>query len=255
LEILNNPSLALFGNFSPAELTRYEKQLNLIDWGLSAQEKLKNSRVFIAGAGGLVSAAAFNLVAAGVGHLKVVDTQRVSLQDLGDQMLYRERDLNKQKVSVLKQRLREANPFSEIECLERQISDHNVLRITRETDLLLADLSEVQTASILNRAAIRTGLPLLLAWIQGMQGFITTLKPGQGLCLECSALKDRLSSYPAMMAPMSNVIGGLMALEALRILGGSGPVLFERLFGYDADLCRCLEERIKKQKECMVCLT
>jgi molybdopterin-synthase adenylyltransferase len=255
LEILNNPAVALFGNLSPAELARYEKQLLLADWGLAAQEKLKNSRVFIAGAGCLVSATAFNLVAAGVGHLRVVDDQRISLQDLGNQMLYRERDLNKHKVSVLRQRLQEANPFSEIECLEKKISEHNVLKITREADLLLVDLNEVQTASVLNRAAIRTGLPLLLAWIQGMQGFITTLKPGQGLCLECTTLKERLSSSPALMVPMSNVIGGLMALEALRILGGLGPVLLDRLFGYDGDLCHCLEERIKKQNECLVCLT
>jgi molybdopterin-synthase adenylyltransferase len=255
VEILKNLPLALFGNLSPAELTRYEKQLRLEDWGLTAQEKLKNSRVFIAGAGGLVTAAALNLVAAGVGHLRVVDSERVSLQDLGDQMLYRERDLNKSKVSVLRQRLQEANPFSEIECLERNISEHNVIKITQESDLLLADLNEAQTASALNRAAIRSRLPLLVAWIKGMQGFITTLQPGQGLCLECSALKERLSKATALLAPMSNVVGGLMALEALRILGGSGPILLERLFGYDGDLCHCLEERIKKQKECSVCLT
>jgi molybdopterin/thiamine biosynthesis adenylyltransferase len=255
VEILKNLPMALFGTLSPAELTRYEKQLRLADWGLSAQEKLKNSRVFIAGAGGLVTAAAFNLVAAGVGHLRVVDAERVSLQDLGDQMLYRERDLNKSKVSVLRQRLQEANPFSEIECLERSISEHNVMKITQEADLLLADLNEAQTATALNRAAIKSRLPLLLAWIKGMQGFITTLKPGPGLCLECSALKERLCSSAALLAPMSNVVGGLMALEALHILGGSGPILLERLFGYDGDLYHCLEERVKKQKECSVCLT
>jgi molybdopterin/thiamine biosynthesis adenylyltransferase len=55
------------------------------------------------------------------------------------------------------------------------------------------------------------------------------------------------------MAPMSTVLGGLMALEAMRILSGSGPMLLERLFGYDAELCHCLEEPIKRKKECPVC--
>jgi adenylyltransferase/sulfurtransferase len=255
LEIVNKPPLALFGTLSPAELTRYEKQLHLAEWGLAAQEKLKSSRVFIAGAGGFLSAAAFNLVIAGVGHVRVVDSQRVSLQDLGDHMLYRERDLDKPKVPVLRQRLQEANPFSEIECLERKISEHNVLRLIRETDLLLADLHEAQTATVLNRAAIKAEVPLLLAWMQGMKGFITTLKPGQGLCLECTDLKKRLNSSPAWLVPMSNVVGALMALEALRILGGLGPALLNHLFGYDGDLCHCLEERVKKQRECLVCLT
>jgi molybdopterin/thiamine biosynthesis adenylyltransferase len=253
LEILKNLPLALFGALSPAEMTRYDKQLRLADWGVLSQEKIKNSTVFIAGAAGLVSAAAFNLVAAGVGHIRIVDSQRVSLQDLGDQMIYRERDLNKSKVAVLRQRLQEANPFSEIDCLERKISDHNILKIAQGADLLLADLNELQTASVLNRAAIKIKIPLLLAWIQEMRGYITTLKPGQGLCLDCTSLRDKIITSKATMAPMSTVMGGLMALEALRILGGAGPVLLERLFGYDGDLCHCLEEIVKKKTECIIC--
>jgi molybdopterin-synthase adenylyltransferase len=194
LEIYKNLPLALFGTLSPAEMTRYEKQLSLADWGVTSQEKIKNSTVIIAGAAGLVSAAAFNLVAAGVGHVRIVDSQRVNLQDLGDQMLYRERDLNKSKVAVLRQRLQEANPFSEIDCLERKVSDHNILRIAQGADLLLADLNEQHIASVLNRAAIKIKIPLVLAWVQGMRGYIITLKPGQGLCLECSSLPEKIST-------------------------------------------------------------
>lgn len=253
LEILKNLPLALFGSLSPAELTRYDKQLRLTDWGLAAQEKLKTSRVFIAGAGGLVSAAAFNLVAAGVGHLRIVDPARISLQDLGDQMIFRERDLNKPKVTVLQNRLREANPFADIESLERKISDHNITKITQGADLLLVDLNEGQTAQILNRAALKIQNPLVLGWTQEMRGYLITLKPGQGLCLDCTNLPDRACNSKALMAPMSTVMGGLMALEALRILGGSGPVLWDRLFGYDGDLCHCLEEPLKRKKECPIC--
>ena len=194
MEILKNLSLALFGNLSPAELTRYDRQLRLADWGVTAQEKLKTSTVFIAGAAGLVSAAAFNMVTAGVGHVRIVDAQRVSLQDLGDQMLFRERDLNKPKAAILRQRLQEANPFSEIACLERKISDHNILKIAQGADLLLADLNEPETAAVLNRAAIKIKIPLLLAWIQEMRGYIITLKPGQGLCLNCTSLMDKTSN-------------------------------------------------------------
>ena len=253
MELPNHLPLALFGNLSPAELARYEKQLRLPDWGLEAQQKLKTSKVFIAGADGLASAAAFNLVAAGVGHLRLVDAQRVTLPDLGDQILYREKDLNKPKASVMRQRLREANPFANVEALERNISDHNAVKIIQGADLLLADLRNSQTALVLNRAAIKCQIPLVLAWTQEMRGYIVTLKPGRGLCLECTSLKDRVNGCGALMAPMSTVLGGLMALEALRILGGPGPVLLERLFGYDGDLCHCLEEPIRRKRECLVC--
>ena len=245
--------MALFGNLSPAELTRYEKQLRLADWGLTAQEKLKNSRVFIAGAGGLVSAAAFNLVAAGVGHLRVVDAQRVCLQDLGDQMLFRERDLNKPKVAVLHQRLQETNSFSEITCLERKISDQNILKIAQGVDLLLADLNELQTAAVLNRAAIKIKGPADLGLDSGNAGIYYHPESQPRTLLGLTSLHERTSQSKARLAPLSSVMGGLMALEALRILGGAGPVLLERLFGYDGDLCQCLEEIVKKKTECIIC--
>ncbi len=253
MDILKNLPISLFGNLSPAELARYSKQLLLPDWGVAAQEKIKAAKVFIAGAGGLVSAAAFNLVAAGVGSLRVVNAQRVCLQDLGDQLLYRERDLNKPKVPVLRSRLQEANPFSAVEGLERKISDHNALKLIKGADLLLADLSDAQTAAVLNRAALKARIPLVLAWIHNMRGYITTLKPGQGLCLECTSLTERLHTSQASMAPMGAIVGGLMALEALRILGGPGPALWNRVFGYDGDVCQCLEEPLRRQKECGVC--
>jgi molybdopterin/thiamine biosynthesis adenylyltransferase len=254
LESLRNLSFLLFDSLSPAELTRYDKQLHLKDWGLAAQKKLKTSSVFVAGTGGLVTAAAFNLVASGVGHLKMVDAERVSLKDLDDQIIYRKSDLNKPKVSVVRQQLQEANPFSRIEGLERKISDQDAVNLTHGADLLLADLNEVQNASVLNWAAIKCQIPLLLSWTKGMRGYIITLKPGQGLCLDCTSMTEWANtSDTALLAPMSTIMGGLMALEALRILGGPGPVLLERLFVYDGDLGQSIEKPIRRKKKCVVC--
>jgi molybdopterin/thiamine biosynthesis adenylyltransferase len=168
-------------------------------------------------------------------------------------MLYRERDLNKAKVAVLHQRLQEANPFSEIDCLERKISDQNIVKIAQGADVLLADLNELQTAAVLNRAASKIKIPLILSWVREMRGFITTLNPSRGLCLECTSLPERTGQSKALLAPMSSIMGGLMALEALHILGGSGPVLLGRLFGYDGDLGHCLEEMVKRKTACLVC--
>lgn len=153
--MLRNFSLGLFADLSPAEFARYKRQLLLENWGLGAQQKLKTSKVLVAGSSGIVTAAAFNLVASGVGSLKIVDESQVSFQDLDDQVIYRESDLNKFKVLILRQRLQEANPFSCIEGREEQISDQDADNLTQGVDLLLADLNEVQNASVLNRIAIK----------------------------------------------------------------------------------------------------
>ncbi len=253
LELMKELPLSLFSALSPAELTRYERQMNLPEWGLTAQQKFKNSRVFIASASGPMITAALNLAAAGVGRLKVVDCRRVLLTDLCNQMLYREKDLNKFRVAVAQQRLRETNPFIEVEAFERKISDHNALRLIEGTDLILADLRDKPTSLALNRAASRRRLPLIVGWIQNMRCNIITLQPGKGLCLECTGLHDRVRDNEASLGPMSTLAGSLIALETMRLLGGLEPAFLGQLFGFDGNLCRCETEKLKVTPTCPVC--
>jgi molybdopterin/thiamine biosynthesis adenylyltransferase len=87
-----------------------------------------------------------------------------------------------------------------------------------------------------------------------MRGYIITLKPGQSLCLDCTSLNERVNtSDTASLAPMSTIVGGLMAMEALHILGGMGPKFLGRLFSYDGDFGQAIEKPIRKKKECLVC--
>lgn len=253
MDILKNLPLALFGNLSPAELARYDKQLLLPEWGQTAQERVKQARVFVAGGGNLVAAAAFNLVTAGVGHLRVVDLDRVSLMDLGDQVLYRERDLTRPKALILQQRLQDINPFATIEGLERKLSEHNVLKLTQKYDLLLADLQEQHHALALNRAAVKYHVPLILGWTQEWHGYLLTLHPNPGFCLACTSLIDNPPSSRALLAPLTAIMGGFMALEALRILSGGEPALLERLFDLDGDNYRFLKKPLARKAFCPVC--
>ncbi|MGQ9920174.1 MAG: HesA/MoeB/ThiF family protein [Desulfobacca sp.] len=253
MDILKNLPLPLFGNLSPAELARYERQLLLPEWGQATQERIKQTRVFVAGAGNLVAAAAFNLVAAGVGHLRVVDLERISLSDLGDQVLYRERDLGRPKALILQKRLQEANPFVDVEGLERRLSEHNVLKLTQKYDLLLADLHETKYALALNQAALKYKVPLLLGWTQEWHGYLVSIRPGVGLCLACTSLLDQIQANRGLLSPLTAIIGGVMALEALRLLSGGAAALVERLFSFNGKLCRCQDEPLPKRPSCSLC--
>ena len=61
------------------ELERYNRQIMINGLGEEGQAKLKQARVFIAGAGGLGSPAALYLTAAGVGTIRIVDHDKVEL--------------------------------------------------------------------------------------------------------------------------------------------------------------------------------
>jgi len=146
-------------------------------WGRKAQERVKSSRVLIAGAGGLASAVALNLLSTGVGALRLVDHSRVTLADLNTTTLYRERDLGKNKAVIAEKRLREINPFVTVEGQGKTITENNIYRVAAGCHLLVEARGESANGYLLNQAAVRYRLPLLYAWLGEMEGSLATFWP------------------------------------------------------------------------------
>jgi molybdopterin-synthase adenylyltransferase len=243
----------LTDNLSPAEVTRYSRQIAISDWGRAAQEKVKSSRVLLAGAGSLGSTVALHLLAAGVGAVRLVDHSRVSLADLNSTILYRERDLGKTKSAVAERRLKEINPFVTVEGQGKTVSENNVQRLASGCHLIIDAMHEAPAGDFLNQAAVRHRLPLIHAWVGEMEGFLTTFWPGEGPCLACFLPEPPLPKYPALMGPLPGIIGGLLALEALRVLGGLSPALLGRLLIFKGQWFYFKEERLKVNPHCPVC--
>lgn len=63
-------------------MLRYNRQIMLRGFDFAGQERLKASGALIAGLGGLGSAAALYLAAAGIGRLVLLDFDTVSLSNL-----------------------------------------------------------------------------------------------------------------------------------------------------------------------------
>jgi molybdopterin/thiamine biosynthesis adenylyltransferase len=174
-------------NLSPAEVTRYSLQIAMEGWGREAQERVKSSKVLIAGADGLSAAVALHLLTTGVGALRIVDPNRVSLADLNANALFRERDLGKNKATITERRLKEINPFVTVEGQAKTINENNVFRVAAGCHLLVETRRDPASGYLLNQAAVRYKLPLLYAWLSEVDGSLATFWPGQGplpgLCL------------------------------------------------------------------------
>ena len=93
-------------NFSPEEVERYARHLVLSDVGGPGQQRLKAATVVIVGAGGVGSPAALYLAAAGVGTLRIIDGDVVSLSNLQRQILFDTGDIDRPKVEAAAGRLK-----------------------------------------------------------------------------------------------------------------------------------------------------
>ncbi len=236
-------------------MSRYARQITLEGWGREAQERLKASRVLIAGAGGLGSAAALYLLASGVGAVRLADSSRVSLSDLNHQVLYREQDLGKAKAAIAASRLKEINPFALVEPQVKAISSHNISRLTTDCHLLIDATNNSTAAFILNQAAARLRHPLVHAWVWDLNGRIATFWPGHGPCLACSALEIYRSGRPSLLGPLPGILGALQALESLRILGGLGSSLCRRILFFDGSSFSFKERAPEPNPKCPICQT
>src|SRR5512139_553586 len=93
---------------SHQEMERYQRQMLL--FGEKGQLALKDSSVIIAGAGGLGSPVAYYLAVAGVGHIRIVDHDRVERSNLNRQILHRETDIGALKADSAREKLTQINP-------------------------------------------------------------------------------------------------------------------------------------------------
>jgi len=243
----------LISTLSPAEITRYVRHLALEGWGREAQELVKSSRVLIVGAGGLGSTAALHLQAAGVGALRLVDNSRVTLSDLGHQMLFREQDLGKTKAAAAERRLKDLNSFTLVESLVKVLSPHNVSRLASGCQMLLDATNDSPAGLILNQAAVKLQLPLVSARVWNMDGCLTTYWPGHGPCLTCAYQETHNSGPPALLSPLPGILGALQALEALRILGGLGAALLGRLLYFHGSSFHFTEKPLQTNSRCPTC--
>lgn len=172
---------------SDRELMRYSRQVLLADWDIEAQLQLKNSRVVIIGAGGLGCPAAETLARAGVGHIHIIDDDRIEESNLQRQTLFTPSDLGQPKAQVAAQRLRTINELISI--------SYEVARVTSsqaEQQLQLTDPASVASHTPLSsQSSLPSSFQLSLT---SATAAMTAAKPD--LLLDCSdnfAIRDLLN--------------------------------------------------------------
>jgi adenylyltransferase/sulfurtransferase len=243
----------------PDELKRYSRQILLPEFGIVGQERLKEARILIVGAGGLGSPAALYLAAMGVGTIGIIDDDTVAVSNLHRQILYRESDVGQSKAKLAKRRLSEINPNSTIIAFEKRLTPENALEILSGYDLVLDGTDNFSTRYLVNDACLVLVIPLISASILKFEGQLTVLCADNGPCYRCLFPEppnpaDAPSCAEAgVMGVLAGVMGTMMAMEAIKIIAGIGEPLTGRLLLYDALSASVRTFHVNRDPTCPVC--
>lgn len=244
---------------SREEILRYSRHLLIPDVGLEGQRKLKAASVLVIGTGGLGSPVALYLAAAGVGHIGLVDYDRVDATNLQRQIVHGSATVGRLKVESARDRLLDLNPGIQVDAINTPFTSDNAMQITAEYDLLIDGSDNFPTRYLSNDVAVLLKKPNIYGSIFRFDGQASVFYAEEGPCYRCLFPEPPppgmvpTCAEGGVLGVLPGTIGTIQATEALKLILGIGDSLMGRLLLYNALDMSFDFVTLKKNPKCRVC--
>jgi molybdopterin/thiamine biosynthesis adenylyltransferase len=212
---------------SDEELDRYARHIVLPQIGGAGQLRLKAARVAVVGAGGIGAGAIPSLTGAGVGHLTIIDDDRVEISNLQRQPLYASDQVGERKVDLAARYVGKRNPHVECRTVPDRIEAENVDAILSGHDLILDGTDNFSTRLLVSDSAVKLGIPLISAAAQQFQGQVALFRGRP--CYRCfvgdafDADDCDTCAELGVLGALTGTMGNFAALLAIRAIVGIAP--------------------------------
>jgi molybdopterin/thiamine biosynthesis adenylyltransferase len=240
---------------TPEERAIYEWQMWVPGFGEEGQRKLKDASVLVSRIGGLGGLVAYQLAAAGVGHLILAHAGNIKPSDLNRQLLMTHDALGKSRLESAKERLLELNPRLEITTIPENPSPSNVAKLVESVDIVVCCVPMFEERLALNVECVRQRKPLIDCAMYELTGQLTTIIPGQTACVACRVSTPPTSwkrEFPVFGA-VSGTVGCMGAMEAIKVLTGLGEPLLDRVLMFDLRDMRFRTIKTQRNSNCQIC--
>lgn len=202
-------------------------------------EAFVDSRVLIAGCGGLGSPAAYALASLGIGKLGLLDPGIVELSNLNHQIMHTSSRLGMSKARSSEIFLKEINPEIKLEVYTSALADMDLDKTIRQYDIVIGCMDSKHGGYLLKDACAAAGKPFMQAGALDISGLATSIIPGEGYCCRCIFPETESSdpipacSETGVLGPVPGVMGIIQATEAVKLLSGVGESLKDRTLLFD----------------------
>ena len=219
------------------EFLRYNRQTMLPEIGDSGQEKLKQAKVLVIGAGGLGCPILQYISTAGVGTIGIVDFDKIEIHNLHRQILYTEDQVGLSKALMAKEKLEALNPLIKVTAFEAKLTVENAVQIIQDFDVVVDGSDNFATRYLVNDTCVALGKPLVYGSILGFEGQLAVFNHNGS-----KNLRDLFPEPPnpkevpncslnGVLGTLPGMIGTMMAHETLKLIIGL-PILKNELILY-----------------------
>ncbi|MCK4908992.1 MAG: ThiF family adenylyltransferase [Planctomycetes bacterium] len=246
-------------DFSDEYTEQFSRHLRLPKFGRAAQEKIAAAKIFIAGAGGLGSAAVTYLATIGLKKIGLIDNDTVEISNLPRQIIHDPAKVGELKVDSAAQRIKQLNPKMELGIYKERLKANNILGIIKKYDLVIDGTDNFASKYLLNDAGVIANVPLIHAGVLRFSGQVLTIQPKESACYRC-IFKEPPSpgtvpdcSEAGILNTVAGIIGLVQATEAIKLITGLGELLTNRLLVFDALSMKFRNIEIRRDPHCPVC--
>ena len=214
----------------------YSRHLLLQEIGEQGQLKLKNASVLVIGAGGLGCPILSYLTGAGVGHIGVLDADRVEKTNLHRQFLFGTSKIGKPKTEAVISHLQDLNPLVYFTEHFLRLLPKNAIDIIKNYEIIVDATDNFPTRYLINDACVILNKPFVYGSIDRFQGQVSVFnyKDSDGIngptyrCLFPAPPSPETApncSQSGVIGILPGIVGSLQASEVIKMITGSGSVL------------------------------
>ena len=224
--------------------------------GLIGQKKLYNSKVLIAGLGGLGSGVIANLTSLGIGTLGLIDFDKIELSNLNRQFIHKYNDIGNLKTTSASNWIKSYNPKIKTYIYNTKLQNDDCYYVIKDYDIIVDCFDSYNSKFLLNKVAIKYNKILVHAGVSEFQGQITTIIPNITPCLNCIFENtNNLDNYniKGIISPTINITAAIQANEVLKIILDLENTLKGKLLTFNLTNYKLKILNFEKNPNCLTC--
>ncbi|MFY0252426.1 HesA/MoeB/ThiF family protein [Chitinophaga sp. 30R24] len=225
---------------SEKEIQHFKHPIAVPGMGVSMQEKLKEARVLVVGAGGLGSPVVQYLSASGVGVIGIADYGVINDEDMHRQPIYQMQDIRKHKAKMAASRLWAVNPYTKHYPILMQVKPETIGMMLVGFDLVIDCSQHAPTHLVVNDACLVHNKPYIIGevhnWVAWFGGFNMPHPDGSTAASYRCALpitEDYRNFDAGAIGATHGATGMQIVCEVVKYLMGVQDGIAGKLYGID----------------------